>query len=110
MSAAPEKRERPTVDKWASEKLEAGEPISHPRQIRETGHWRLAAWVHKERKRGANIKTLRGPGGIAVYVMPGAGPQGEMFEVGGDAENTAQGTASKTDDEATDEEGHRHAR
>jgi len=93
MSATPEKKPRPTVDKWASEKLEAGEPISHLRQIRETGHWRLAAWVHKERKRGANIKTLR-----------------EMFDdVGGDAENTAQGTASKTDDEATDEEGRRHA-
>ena len=99
--AAPEKRERPTVDKWASEKLEAGEPISHPRQIRETGHWRLAAWVHKARKRGANIKTLKGPGGIAVYVMPGAGPQGEMFEVGGGAAGTAPGTASEANPEAS---------
>lgn len=98
--SALEKRERPTVEQWATEKLEAGEPISHPRQIRETGHWRLAAWVHKERKHGANIKTLRGPGGIAVYVMPGAGPQGELFEVEGGAAGTAPGTA---DGEATEE-------
>lgn len=107
MSAAPEKKPRPTVDKWASEKLEAGEPISHPRQIRETGHWRLAAWVHKERKRGANIKTLRGPGGIAVYVMPGAGPQVEMFEVEGGA--VASSAGDSTDGEATEEsDGGRH--
>ena len=86
-----------TVDKWASERLEAGESISHPRQIRETGHWRLAAWVHEERKRGVNIKTLRGPGGIAVYVMPGAGPQMEMFEVeGGAAGNSAETTGKAT--------------
>ena len=109
MSAAPEKRERPTVDKWASEKLEAGEPISHPRQIRETGHWRLAAWVHKERKRGANIKTLRGPGGIAVYVIPGAGPQGEMVEVGGGA--VASSAGDSADGEATEEsDGGDHAK
>ena len=105
--AAPEKRERPTVHKWASERLEAGEPISHPRQIRETGHWRLGAWVHEQRKRGVNIKTLRGPGGIAVYVMPGAGPQVEMFEIGDGA--VASSAGGSADGEATEEgDGGRH--
>lgn len=88
---------------WALAQMQSGHRITHPDAILAGKGWRLAARIYDLRKSGIQIVTRRDRRGAGVYSLP---DERQIDLLGGDAENTAQGTASKTDDE----EGHRHAR
>lgn len=101
--------------KWACRELLSGRSISHPDGIAEAQGWRLSAIVYVLRHRYQwDIQTTRrGARRVAFYhlrrhpgtlTLPPSAAQLGLFE--GGAAGTAPGTAS----EATDEEGHRHAR
>lgn len=56
---------------WLQRELLAGRIVSTPIAIRERGWWRLAAGVQVLRSEGWPIADVRGPHGVAAYVLCG---------------------------------------